>query len=257
MSDELVLSRRHSPEIAIVTLNRPDKRNALNVALLGQLTATLDNLEKDPACRVVILGGEGNVFCAGMDLVEAASAEANKSAASGIRRVLEQLRDSRLVSIAAAHGAAYGGGGGLIAACDLVVAANDLRIAFPETRRGLVPALVSVVLAKKLRDGDLRELFLVGEPISPLRAQEIGLAQWVVPKEQLLSHTLAIAERVTLGGPDAVHLTKLLLNRRAIDFQSLHAIHEQVRQSDEAAEGMAAFREGRQPNWVPATDKKK
>jgi methylglutaconyl-CoA hydratase len=257
MSNELVLSRRHSAEIAIVTLNRPDKRNALNVAMLSQLSVVLDSLEKDAACRVVIFGGEGNVFCAGMDLVEAAGAEANKSAASGIRRVLEQLRDSRLVSIAAAHGAAYGGGGGLIAACDLVVAADDLRIAFPETRRGLIPALVSVVLARKLRDGDLRELFLVGEPVSPLRAQEIGLVQRVVPKDQLLAHTLAIAERVTLGGPEAVRLTKQLLNRRATDFESLHTIHEQVRQSTEAAEGLAAFRESRQPNWVPSTGKKK
>lgn len=257
MSDELVLQQQHSAEIAIVTLNRPDKRNALNVAMLGQLSATLDDLEKDSACRVMIFGGEGNVFCAGMDLVEAASAEANKSAASGIRRVLEQLRDSRIVSIGAIHGAAYGGGGGLVAACDLVVAADDLRIAFPETRRGLIPALVSVVLARKLRDGDLRELFLVGEPISPLRAQEIGLVQRVVPKEQLLSNALAIAERVTLGGPEAVRLTKQILNARATDFESLHTIHEQIRQSTEAAEGMAAFREGRQPNWVPATGTKK
>lgn len=251
MSGGLVTMQRPAPAIAAVSLNRPDKRNALNAALLRELVASLEQCDQDPLCRVIVLHGAGNVFCAGMDLQEAASQQDGASPlADGIQRALELLHGSRCVTIAAAHGAALGGGGGLLAACDLAIAAENLRIAFPETRRGLVPALVSIPLVRKLTDGALRELFLVGEPISATRALEMGLVQRVVPSEQLLQQAVALAGQVALGGPEAVRFTKQLLNYPAAGFESLHTLHEQVRQSGEAIEGLAAFREGRPPRWV-------
>ena len=174
--NERFLQVEHSrPGVAVLTMTRPDKRNALNIAMLGALGDAINQMEDDPACRVVILRGEGPVFCAGLDLIEASDPQSSEESAHGVRRVLTLLRESRLITIAAAQGGAYAGGAGLLAACDLVVATEDLKVGFPEIRRGLVPALVSAVLANKVRDGDLRELFLIGDPVSAHRAQQMGV----------------------------------------------------------------------------------
>lgn len=250
--NERFLQVEHSrPGVAVLTMTRPDKRNALNIAMLGALGDAINQMEDDPACRVVILRGEGPVFCAGLDLIEASDPQSSEESAHGVRRVLTLLRESRLITIAAAQGGAYAGGAGLLAACDLVVATEDLKVGFPEIRRGLVPALVSAVLANKVRDGDLRELFLIGDPVSAHRAQQMGLVQRIVPAEQLMEHVRAIAETILTGGPEAVRLTKQILNARLSpdSLEQLQALHERVRQSPEAQEGLAAFQEHRRPGW--------
>lgn len=251
MSDQFVRSENLQPGIDLVTLSRADKRNALNIALLHQLSHAIENLERNPRSRILILTGEGSVFCAGLDLVEAADVSLAEESAEGIRKALTQLRTTPLIVICAAVGAAYAGGAGLLAASDLVVASDDFKLGFPEVRRGLVAAMVFAMLAGKVRNGDLRELFLLGEPISAQRAYEMGLIQWLVPSEQVIERATSIARTVAKGGPNAVRETKQLLNGQCIatDVALLKELHERVRQSDEALEGLAAFRERREPNW--------
>ena len=251
MNDPLLHVEHNRPGVAVLSMTRPDKRNALSIELLRALGDAITQMEDDPACRVIILRGEGPVFCAGLDLIEARDPHSSEESAHGVRRVLTLLRESRLVTIAAAHGGAYAGGAGLLAACDLVVATEDLKLGFPEIRRGLVPALVSAVLANKVRDGDLRELFLTGDTVSSHRAQQMGLVQRIVPADQLMTHARAIAETILTGGPEAVRLTKQILNTQLspASLKELQALHERIRQSPEAQEGLAAFQEHRRPRW--------
>ena len=161
--------------------------------------------------------------------------------------------NSSLVTIAMVQGAAMAGGAGLMAACDFAIAADDLQIGFPEVRRGLVPALAATVLARRLRDSEMRELFLMAEPIDAHRAEALGLVHRVVQPSELMQESIRMADAVCQGGPDAVRYTKRLIRRVTSCSSDLHrdalAIHTQARQSDEAAEGLAAFAERRKPRW--------
>jgi methylglutaconyl-CoA hydratase len=251
MSESLVRVERPQTGIAIVTMKRAEKRNALNIALLRQLGDAIDSLDASPECRVLILAAEGPVFCAGLDLAEATQLELKEQSAEGIRRVISGLHESRLVCIGAATGSAYAGGAGLLAACDLVVASDDFQIGFPEVRRGLVAAMIWSVLSRKLRDGDLRELLLLGEPIPAARAHQIGLIHWIVPRDRVLEQSLAVATKVLAGGPEAVRETKSLLNQApgSISLDALRELHERIRDGSESREGLAAFLEHREPHW--------
>ncbi|HEX3600776.1 MAG TPA: enoyl-CoA hydratase/isomerase family protein [Lacipirellulaceae bacterium] len=253
MSD-LVLKETIERGIVAVTLNRPDRRNALSVDLLERLCSTIDELSSDPSLRVAIMRGAGTVFSAGLDLHEAADTSLIDRSAAAISRVLDRLRTSPVVMIAAVQGGAFAGGAGLMAACDIVIAATDAKIGFPEVRRGLLPALISDVLRYKVREGDLRELFLAGETIDAIRAREIGLVQRVVPADQLFNEAVSIARSVARGGPQTIRQTKTLLNgmfQPAADQSGpdLVETHLTARHSAEAREGLAAFAEKREPKW--------
>ena len=258
MTTPLVLVESLQPGVSIVTLNRPERRNALSIALMRELCDAIQSLAVDPRERVLILRGAGPAFCAGLDLQEAADPQLIDSSAEGVKRVLATIRETSLITICAAHGGAIAGGAGVMAACDLAVAADDLKIGFPEVRRGLVPALVSAVLCGKLRDGDVRELFLLGELISAKRAKKMGLVQRVVPAEQVLAESERLARTILLGGPESVRQTKRLLNlyaNVAADerVEEFIASHLQARRSEEAREGAAAFLEKRPTNWTSST----
>ena len=172
-----------------------------------------------------------------------------------VERTLRTVRESPLVTICAAHGSALAGGAGLMAACDLAVAADDLWIGFPEVRRGLLPALITGVLKDKLCDGDLRDLFLVAEPIGAQRALQIGLVQRVVPAGQVLAEATSLAQSVLKGGPQAVRGTKRMLNElRRVPPDELTSyllkVHHEARESDEAREGLVAFMKKRATRWT-------
>lgn len=251
---ELILSETIEPGIVAVTLNRPERRNALSIELLDQLCAELERLAADSRNRVVVLRGAGPVFSAGLDLREAADSSLVERSAEAVRRSLELLRTTPLVVIAAVHGGAYAGGAGVMAACDIVVAADDAKIGFPEARRGLLPALICGVLSHKVREGDLRDLFLAGDAIGTVRAQQMGLVQRIVPPERLVDEAVATARSVLAGGPETIRNTKLLLNRTfsGSDSESgpnLIDTHLAARHSDEAREGLTAFIEKREPQW--------
>ncbi len=258
MSD-LVLLEKPQNGVVILTLNRPERRNALSIELMSRLIDRLETLATDGSARVAIIRGAGSVFCAGLDLAEAQNAELVGKSAEHVARTLSALRYSSLVTIAALHGGAYAGGGGVVAACDIAIGATDSQIGFPEARRGLLPALISDVLKTKLREGDLAELFLVGEPISAQRAYAIGLLQRLVEPEHLASEALRVAQGVLAGGPKTIRDTKLLLHHAfghsdpTQDGSSFgHSINEHLkaRFSEEATEGLQAFLEKRPPAWL-------
>ncbi len=250
---ERVVVETICPGAATVTLDRPERRNALSIALLGSLVEALDALARDGSTRVAILRGAGPVFCAGLDLAEAARPELVEASARGVAAALAALRRPELVTIAALHGGAYAGGAGLAAACDVAVGTTDLKIGFPEGRRGLLPALVCDVMRVKVRAGDLAELFLVGDPIDAVRAREIGLIQRVVPPERLMDEALAVAASVIAGGPETIRRTKALLHAAYGGSAATddHAIrdHLEARRGAEAVEGLRAFLEKRPPTW--------
>lgn len=252
---QLVEIERRTRSIREIILRRAESRNALSLELLEQLLAALTSLAAQAEVRVVILRADGTVFSSGMDLKEAADDSLAERSAASLKRVFQFLRETPLVMIAAVQGSAYAGGAGLMAACDIVVAADDVNIGFPEARRGLLPALISQILRPKVRDGDLRELFLAGEPIDVRRALQIGLVQRVVPADALLAEVRYLAGAVVSGAPETIRNTKRLLNdlidpSRDTSEAALEELHLAARHSDEAREGLAAFKEKREPNWI-------
>ncbi|MFO0014156.1 MAG: enoyl-CoA hydratase/isomerase family protein [Planctomycetota bacterium] len=239
--------------VAVVTLSRPERRNALSIAMMKELIQVIGNLEKDETTRVLILRGAGPVFCAGLDLAEASDMELVRESAQCVAKTLACLRFSPLVTIAAVHGGAYAGGAGVVAACDMAVGASDLQLGFPEARRGLLPALISDVLRTKVREGDLTELFLVGNPISATRAQQIGLLQRIAEPTQVLHEAIQLADGILAGGPQTIRDTKTLVHH-AYGAHRDHGTsiddHLKARFSDEASEGLKAFLEKRPPRWM-------
>ncbi len=250
----LVTIQMLKPGLALATLNRPERRNALCIELLESLCEHVDRLSAEKSTRVLILRGEGPIFCSGLDLDEACNPDLVQHSAECVARALQLMRTTRLVTIAAAHGGAYAGGAGLMAACDIAIGTSDLKVGFPEAQRGLLPALICGVLSPKIREGDLRELFLVGNSIDAIRAQQIGLLQRVVDRNDLLEEAIKIALGVLSGGPLTIEATKTLLNKAYVanestSTQRMLEVHLGARHSLEAQEGLTAFIEKRHPSW--------
>jgi len=250
----VVLIEKQSPQITVITLNRPERRNALTIELMTELTAAIENAAADPKQRIVILRGAGKAFCTGLDLEEAAKADPHATAEMAARMLLA-LAETRLITIAIVHGAAVAGGAGIMSACDFVIAAERTKIGYPEVRRGLVAGLVMTFLRRQLRERDLRELLLASELIDAERAREIGLVNRVVPSSELEDETKKIAASVLQGAPRAIANSKRLMEelwsrlvRDDIEIALRH--HLDARESAEAKEGIAAFNEKRPPNWV-------
>jgi len=253
----LVLVTTDGP-VTTLTLNRPDKRNALNLELLGELLAAVAAAEANAGQRVLILRGEGPVFCAGLDLAEAAAPERAHRSAELVAANLRTMSATRLITIAQVHGAAVAGGAGLMTACDFAVAAEGTQLGYPEPRRGLVAALVMTFLRRQLRERDARELLLTGELIDAQRALAIGLVNRVVPPAELPGAVRRMADAVLQGGPEAVANTKRLMTElwpRSVvaDLDQALAFHLHARNSPEASEGMKAFKEKRPPKWAPGS----
>jgi methylglutaconyl-CoA hydratase len=256
MSDSLVLIDNHDPQITIVTLNRADKRNALSIALMDQLTAAFAAAANDPNRRAIVLRAEGPSFCAGLDLTEASDPANSHRSAKAAAKMYLAITTSPLIAVAAARGAAVGGGAGLVLACDFGIAGDDLRIGFPEVHRGLVAALVTTLLRRQMNERTARELILLGQTISAERAMTLGLIHQIAPADDVTGTAVAFAREASQAAPGAIARTKKLLdslNARTIeeDLQRALAFHLQARNSSEAAEGMAAFLEKRDPNWPP------
>ena len=250
----VVLIEKLTPEITILTLNRPDRRNALSIDLLNELTAAIKVASDEPHERILILRGAGAAFCTGLDLKEAQDQAKAHMTAEMVAQVLVSLSQTRLITIAAVHGAAVAGGAGIMSACDYVVAAERTKIGYPESRRGLVAGLVMTFLRRQLRERDIRELLLGAELIEARRALEMGLVNRVVPAHDVMKEAQAFAESVLQGAPNAVSQTKRLIEelwsssvKEDVELALKH--HMQARESSEAREGIAAFNEKRSPNW--------
>jgi len=251
----VVLVEKQSQQVTLLTLNRPERRNALTIELLTELTAAIEATGADPKQRILILRGAGQAFCTGLDLKEAADEKKAHSTAEMVAKTLITLNQTRLITIAVVHGAAVAGGAGLMSACDFVIAAERTKIGYPEVRRGLVAGLVLTFLRRQVRERDIRELLLTSELIGAERAREIGLVNRVVPPNELETETKKIVDAVLQGAPEAVTNTKRLLEelwstsvKQDVDLALKH--HMQARESAEAKEGIAAFNEKRPPNWT-------
>ncbi len=256
MNSPLVSTQQPGAGITVVTLNRPAKRNALNAALMEACAITFESLAGDRTQRVIILRGEGPVFCAGLDLEDAFAPDNAERTARLVARLLCAVYQMPQVTIAAVQGAAIAGGAGLMSACDVVVATREARIGYTEVRRGLVAALVMTLLHRQVRERDARELLLLGDLISAERACEMGLISRVVAEGKLMDESLALARTALQGAPEAIAHTKKVLDElwpssfnQELDETLLH--HLSARDSGEAREGVAAFLEKRSPKWQP------
>ena len=251
----VVLIEKQSPQITVVTLNRPERRNSLTIELLNELVASIKVASDQADERVLILRGAGAAFCTGLDLKEAADQKKAHMTAELVAKALTTLAETRLVTIAAVHGAAVAGGAGIMSACDFVVAAEKTKIGYPEVRRGLVAGLVMTFLRRQIGERNMRELVLGGELIDAELAREIGLVNRVVAPDQLMIEAQKFADSVLQGAPNALTQTKRLIEElwstsvgEDVDLALKH--HMRARESAEAREGIAAFNERRKPNWT-------
>jgi methylglutaconyl-CoA hydratase len=254
MADAPILADDATAGIVFVTLNRPERRNALNAELLEALCDTITQAEQHPSKRVLILRGAGPVFCAGLDLQEALDEEMAEHNAHRVLKALRTIARSRLVTIAAIQGAAMAGGAGLMSACDFALAADDAKIGFPEVHRGLVAALVMTFISRNVAGRHVRSLLLRGQPIDAREAQAIGLINEAVPAGELQDRALKLADEILLAAPAAIERTKRLLEQLspwdlADDLDAALRQHMDARASLEAREGLAAFLEKRPPMW--------
>ena len=239
--------------VATLTLDRPESRNALSTELLDCLGDALAEASADPAVRVIVLTNAGSAFCAGADL-KAASRPPTRARWT-LPAVLGAILDSPKPVVARIAGHTMGGGVGLAAACDLSVASSDSTFGFTEVRLGVAPAIISVVCLEKLRRGDASELFLTGRRIAAARAAEIGLITAVVEAGSLDAAVDEIVREVLAGGPNALAASKQLISRvprlaRDEAFSWTADLSARLFASEEAAAGMAAFRNRTDPPWV-------
>ena len=255
MAEPLVVLDQTEPGVTILNLNRPEKRNALNIGLMRAITEAVEEIQAQPGQRVVIVRGNGPVFCAGLDLEEARDEAKSYDSAEMVQKLLHTVAGTPLVTIAVVHGAAVAGGSGLMSCCDFAITAEHVKFGYPEVRRGLVAGLVLTFLQRQLKERHVRELLLLGDYIDSQRAFEIGLVNRVVPEEHLMKEAMAMAETVKMGAPSALAHTKHLLNHLGfapIEQDMARALrhHLQARNSAEAAEGITAFMEKREPEWA-------
>lgn len=252
--DPLVQAAHPRQGVVELTLNRPDKRNALNVPMLEALVAQVRAAEADEASRVLVLRGAGKVFCAGMDLSEATDPERAHVSAHAVADALKAIARCRLVTVARVHGAAVAGGAGLMAACDLIVAAEDTKIGYPEVHRGLVAGLIMHFVVRQAPLRAVSELMLTGNLIDAKRAATLGLVNRAVSAIELDAEVTVLLTDLLKAAPLAQQRTKRVIERcapgdMAAALDAALADHMEARQSPEAAEGLAAFLEKRKPNW--------
>lgn len=257
-------SHKSIPGVATITINRPEKRNALNLETVGELSAALDAVEKDPTARAIVLSGAGSVFSAGADLdalraLRSATKEANERDSRALADLFRRIRTHRLPILARVNGHAIAGGAGLMAACDFVVAAEGARMGFTEVKIGFVPAIIMHIVAERLSGRDLRELLLTGRLVDASEARRLGLVNDVVPVAEL---DLAI-DRILHGivgetsGQAVAHTKRLLsvIPSLSLDAALDIAVDANVaaRETEECQEGVAAFLERRDPSWKNGT----
>ncbi len=243
--------------VATVRLDRPANRNVLSLELVNDLGDALTRAVGDPAARVIVLTNSGPAFCAGADLKRSASPAATPPAARwSLPQILSLMMDSPKPVVGRIAGHAMGGGVGLAAACDLSVASSEALFGFTEVRRGVAPAIISVVCLPKLRRADALELFLTGRRITAARAAEVGLVTTAVPPERLDAAVASLVGELSAGGPKALAAAKRLVARvpsmpRDEAFAWTTELSAALFASEEATQAMAAFRDKVDPPWVP------
>jgi methylglutaconyl-CoA hydratase len=242
-----------------VRLNRPEVRNALDPAMIAALTEVFLRLAHDESLRAVILEGEGAIFCGGADIkyMRATldlSEEENLHDALRLSDMFAAIDDCPCATLAKVQGAALGGGAGLVAACDIVVAEEDALFGFTEAKLGIVPAVISPFVLRKIGQTNARALFPTAERFSAERAQHIGLVHEVVPRSQLEASVEGKVGELLTSGPGAARLAKRIA--RTVGGRDPQQVRQwtaeqtaRQRVSSEGQEGLRAFLDKRRPGW--------
>ncbi len=254
------LQIEHAGAIAHIWLNRPDVHNAFDAALIAELTAAFQQLSEDGSVRVIVLGGRGKSFSAGaqiqwMKAQGSATKEENLVDARCLAELFRTIADCPKPTFARVHGAAIGGGVGLVAACDIAIGSTNATFSTSEVRLGLIPATIAPYVVRAIGERQAQRYFLTAERLDAHTAERIGLLHEVVAEDQLDARVAMLIQAVLAGGPLAQRAAKELI--RAVGSKPItvnlledtaRLIAEQ-RAGNEAKEGLAAFLEKRTPSW--------
>lgn len=252
MADEILFSLKDG--IATITMNRPEKRNALNTVLLEGFNTILSHVEESKEARVVVIRGEGKAFCSGIDLRELSSRQTGAGdPETGVIGVFQRIERSRIPTIAMVHGDALAGGCELALHCDLRVAAEPARFGMPLARLGLVvPFPLGQKLVEIIGPAFTKQILLTGQPITTTRAYEMGMIHQLVAASELENASYALARSIadnaplSLAGMKATILRAISL-RETIDHKDLNEMVSRARKSADAQEGVKAMLEKRKP----------
>ena len=248
----------HDAGVATITLNRPDKRNAISFELIDELRRGLDEVEKSPAL-VVILTGAGKAFCSGMDLENlkallGRAPDQNLKDSQTMVGLFRALYEFPKVTIAAVNGPAIAGGTGLALLCDFTLAVPEARFGYTEVRIGFVPAIVSTFLLRQIGEKQARDLLLTGRIFTADEAHRMGLVNEIVALDKLLDRARELAAQLMENSPASLRLTKQLLTDHALgelDSQIEAAVQKNasIRDTADFREGITSFLEKRKPRW--------
>jgi methylglutaconyl-CoA hydratase len=259
--DFKTLELTYDGRIATITLNRPDKRNAISYELIEDLLCAFDNVAKSPAL-VLILTGAGRAFCSGMDLENlqaliGRSPEQNLQDSQLMARLFRTLYDFPKPTIAAVNGAAIAGGMGLATLCDFTLAIPDAKFGYTEVRIGFVPAIVSAFLLRQVGEKIARDLLLTGRLFDAEEARRIGLVTEIVAADKLITRAHELAAQLMENSPASLLFTKRLLSEAArseLDRRIDASVRENaaIRATADFREGISSFLKKRKPKWSSA-----
>ena len=241
MSDEIPLIVEKEGNVLTLSLNNVEKRNALTSEMMGALSAILEDVNNYDNLRVIVIRGSGSVFCSGADI--------NTWNPQELQELLFSLSDCSIPTVAHVHGICFGGGMGLASACDFVIAEKGTKFGFPEVKIGMIPAVISPYVSRKINIGRMRELFITGESFGVSRAYDFGFLY------SLESDITNLIHKIKEGAPLAQSFIKKLLSDEVdIDYikerdSHLAELITQIREGSEGQEGMAAFMQKRSPSW--------
>lgn len=243
--------------VATITMDRPDVRNAINEEMIAELADCYQKLAADPSVRVIVLRGAGPSFSAGADLawmakIASYTSDENLADAKRTQEMFATIARCPKATIAAVHGAAIGGGAGLVACCDIAIAAEDAQFGFTEVRLGLAPAVIAPFVVEKIGMGAARALFITGERFDAKEAHRLGLVHKVVMKDELDQAVDNAIENVLKGGPEAIAGVKALLAEIAGEPPADTTAEwiARLRVGVEGQEGLKAFFEKRAPAFA-------
>jgi methylglutaconyl-CoA hydratase len=251
--------------LSTITLNRPEKRNAISTQMIAELQAALDEIEKTHT-RVVILTGSGKAFCAGIDLdylqaIARQSAAENQEDSRRIAKMFRKIWSYSRPLIAAVNGHALAGGCGIATLCDFTLAVPEAKFGYTEVKIGFLPAIVSVFLTRQVGEKRARDLLLTGRLVDAAEAKELGLVNEIVTSENLMTRAHELADTILAASPSSITRAKHLLVSAAmatVDHDLERAVLEsaRVRCTPDFKEGLAAFLEKRRPVWQDDASKR-
>ena len=255
MTENLLIRYNIENDAAWITLDRPHNRNALSAELVSELYQLLGSAENESSVRGIVITGAGPAFCSGADLKSRPDSTVDGSQSVPYGDVLKRIMDCSKPVIAAVNGSAAAGGLGLIGAADIVISVDHAHFSFREVRVGVIPAVIAVVCLPKIGPHVAMKLFLTGERFSSAQAVEYGLVHRVVAQDQLVSAVNSELDAIKLGGPTAIKECKRLVRMvptwtRDEGLVRTQQWSSEIFQSDEAAEGIAAFIEKRNASWI-------